>query len=69
MVIPQLCKRLEQEARRGLMSRRQSVATQMAALDALSPLAPFYSAGSASFTRFQSEGLAPGLRGDSRRGR
>ena len=39
VVIPQLCKRLEQEARRGLMSRRQSVAMQMAALDALSPLA------------------------------
>ena len=39
VVIPQLCKRLEQQARRGLMSRRQSVAMQMAALDALSPLA------------------------------
>jgi exodeoxyribonuclease VII large subunit len=39
VVIPLLCKRLEQEARRGLMSRRQSVAMQMAALDALSPLA------------------------------
>lgn len=39
VVIPQLCKRLEQEARRGLVSRRQSVAMQMAALDALSPLA------------------------------
>lgn len=38
VVIPQLCKRLEQEARRGLMSRRQSVAIQLAALDALSPL-------------------------------
>jgi exodeoxyribonuclease VII large subunit len=39
VVIPQLYKRLEQEARRGLVSRRQSVAMQMAALDALSPLA------------------------------
>ncbi|MCW5799071.1 MAG: exodeoxyribonuclease VII large subunit [Nitrospira sp.] len=39
VVIPQLCKRLEQEARRGLISRRQSVAMQVAALDALSPLA------------------------------
>ncbi|ODT45036.1 MAG: exodeoxyribonuclease VII large subunit [Nitrospira sp. SCN 59-13] len=39
VVIPQLCKRLEQEARRGLISRQQSVAMQMAALDALSPLA------------------------------
>lgn len=39
VVIPQLCKRLEQEARRGLISKRQSVAMQMAALDALSPLA------------------------------
>lgn len=38
-VIPQLYKRLEQEARRGLICRRQSVAMQMAALDALSPLA------------------------------
>lgn len=38
-VIPQLYKRLEQEARRGLMSRQQSVASQMMALDALSPLA------------------------------
>jgi len=39
VLIPQLCKRLEQEARRGLIGRRQSVALQMAALDALSPLA------------------------------
>ncbi|MGC3976005.1 MAG: exodeoxyribonuclease VII large subunit [Nitrospira sp.] len=39
VVIPQLCKRLEQEARRGLISRRQSLAMQMTALDALSPLA------------------------------
>ena len=39
VVIPQLCKRLEQEARRGLISRRQAVVMQMAALDALSPLA------------------------------
>ncbi|MCC6966825.1 MAG: exodeoxyribonuclease VII large subunit [Nitrospira sp.] len=39
VIIPQLCKRLEQEARRGLMSRRQAVAMQMTALDALSPLA------------------------------
>ncbi len=39
VLIPQLHKRLEQEARRGLISRRQSVATRMAALDALSPLA------------------------------
>jgi exodeoxyribonuclease VII large subunit len=39
VVIPQLYKRLEQEARRGLVSKRQSVAMQMAALDALSPLA------------------------------
>ncbi|MCS6316814.1 MAG: hypothetical protein H8K05_03345 [Nitrospira sp.] len=38
-VIPQLYKRLAQEARRGLMSRQQSVASQMMALDALSPLA------------------------------
>ncbi|HQR14042.1 MAG TPA: exodeoxyribonuclease VII large subunit [Nitrospira sp.] len=38
VVIPQLCKRLEQEARRGLISRRQAVVMQMAALDALSPL-------------------------------
>lgn len=39
VLIPQLYRRLEQEARRGLISRRQSVATRMAALDALSPLA------------------------------
>ncbi len=39
VLIPQLCKRVEQEARRGLMSRKQSVAAQMSALDALSPLA------------------------------
>jgi exodeoxyribonuclease VII large subunit len=39
VVIPQLYKRLEQEARRGLMSRRQAVASYMMALDALSPLA------------------------------
>ena len=39
VLIPQLCKRLEQEARRGLIGRRQSIALQMAALDALSPLA------------------------------
>ena len=39
VLVPQLCKRLEQEARRGLIGRRQSVALQMAALDALSPLA------------------------------
>jgi exodeoxyribonuclease VII large subunit len=38
-VIPQLYKRLEQEARRGLMSKQQAVASQMMALDALSPLA------------------------------
>ncbi len=39
VLIPQLCKRREQEARRGLIGRRQSIALQMAALDALSPLA------------------------------
>jgi exodeoxyribonuclease VII large subunit len=39
VVIPQLYKRLEQEARRGLLSRRQAVASYMMALDALSPLA------------------------------
>lgn len=39
VLIPQLWKRLEQEARRGLITRRQSVAMQMASLDALSPLA------------------------------
>lgn len=39
VLIPQLCKRVEQEARRGLMFRKQSVAAQMTALDALSPLA------------------------------
>jgi len=38
-LIPQLCKRLEQEARRTLISRRQLVAAYMAELDALSPLA------------------------------
>ncbi len=39
VLIPQLYKRLEQEARRGLIHRKQSVAMRMAALDALSPLA------------------------------
>ena len=39
VLIPQLCKRLEQEARRTLISRRQLVAAYMAELDALSPLA------------------------------
>jgi exodeoxyribonuclease VII large subunit len=38
-IIPQLCKRLEQEARRGILSKRQSIGIQLAALDALSPLA------------------------------
>ena len=38
-IIPQLCKRLEQEARRGILSKRQSIEIQLAALDALSPLA------------------------------
>ncbi|MBA2485707.1 MAG: exodeoxyribonuclease VII large subunit [Nitrospira sp.] len=38
VLLPQLCKRLEQEARRGLIHRRQSVAAHMTALDALSPL-------------------------------
>jgi exodeoxyribonuclease VII large subunit len=38
-IIPQLCKRLEQEARRGIRSKRQSIGIQLAALDALSPLA------------------------------
>ncbi len=39
VLIPQLSKRLEQEARRGIVARRQSVAARVAALDALSPLA------------------------------
>ncbi|MBI4000354.1 MAG: exodeoxyribonuclease VII large subunit [Nitrospira defluvii] len=39
VLLPQLCKRLEQEARRGLFYRRQSVEAHMTALDALSPLA------------------------------
>ncbi len=39
VVIPQLYKRLEQEARRALIARKQSVAAHMTALDALSPLA------------------------------
>lgn len=39
VVIPQLYKRLEQEARRGLVARKLSVAAYMTALDALSPLA------------------------------
>ncbi len=39
VLLPQLCKRLEQEARRGLFHRRQSVEAHMTALDALSPLA------------------------------
>jgi exodeoxyribonuclease VII large subunit len=38
VVLSQLCKRLEQEVRRGLVNRRQSVAARMTALDALSPL-------------------------------
>lgn len=39
VLLPQLSKRLEQEARRGIVSRRQSVAALVATLDALSPLA------------------------------
>ncbi len=39
VLLSQLCKRLEQEARRGLVHRRQSVEARMTALDALSPLA------------------------------
>jgi exodeoxyribonuclease VII large subunit len=39
VLLPQLVKRLEQEARRGLLSRRQKLAAQLTALDALSPLA------------------------------
>ena len=39
VLLPQLVKRLEQETRRGLFSRRQTVAAQLTALDALSPLA------------------------------
>ncbi|MBA5875879.1 MAG: exodeoxyribonuclease VII large subunit [Nitrospira sp. CR1.2] len=39
VLLPQLSRRLEQEARRGIVSRRQSVAARVAALDALSPLA------------------------------
>lgn len=39
VLLPQLSKRLEQEARRGIVSRKQSVAALVAALDALSPLA------------------------------
>ena len=39
VLLPQLCKRLEQEARRGLFHRRQAVESHMTALDALSPLA------------------------------
>jgi exodeoxyribonuclease VII large subunit len=39
VLLPQLCKRLEQEARRGLFYRRQAVVAHMTALDALSPLA------------------------------
>ena len=39
VLLPQLFKRLEQEARRGLFSRKQAVAAHMTALDALSPLA------------------------------
>lgn len=39
MLVPQLCLRLEQEARRGLIYRKQSVESYMSALDALSPLA------------------------------
>ncbi len=39
VLLPQLFKRLEQEARRGIVSRKQSVAALVAALDALSPLA------------------------------
>jgi len=39
VLIPQLSKRLEQEARRGIGARRQLVAARVGALDALSPLA------------------------------
>jgi exodeoxyribonuclease VII large subunit len=39
VLLPQLSKRLEQEARRGLFYRRQAVVAHMTALDALSPLA------------------------------
>ena len=39
VLLPQLCKRLEQEARRGLIHRSRSVEAHMTALDALSPLA------------------------------
>ncbi len=39
VLVPQLCLRLEQEARRGLIHRKQSVESYMSALDALSPLA------------------------------
>jgi exodeoxyribonuclease VII large subunit len=39
VLLPQLCRRLEQEARRLLLYRRQTVEARMTALDALSPLA------------------------------
>ena len=39
VLLPQLSKRLEQEARRGIFSRRQLMAARVAALEALSPLA------------------------------
>lgn len=39
VLLPQLCKRLEQAAHRGLFYRKQVVAAHMTALDALSPLA------------------------------
>jgi exodeoxyribonuclease VII large subunit len=39
VLLPQLCRRLEQEARRGIFYRRQLVEGYMTALDALSPLA------------------------------
>jgi exodeoxyribonuclease VII large subunit len=39
VLLPQLCRRLEHEARRGLFCHRQAVLAHMTALDALSPLA------------------------------
>lgn len=39
VLVPQLCRRLEQETRRILLHRKQVVMAQMGALDALSPLA------------------------------
>ena len=39
VLLPQLCRRMEQEVRRAILYRRQSVVAHMTALDALSPLA------------------------------